>query len=141
VEPTGKHIQVILNGAVVAGTRRAQRVLETSHPPAYYIPPEDIRMEFLTRTSQATWCEWKGQAAYYSIEVGNRVVANAAWSYPHPAPGYVAIQDHIVFYPHLMDACAVDGERVQPQLGAFYGGWITRDIVGPFKGEAGSWGW
>ena len=141
VEPTGKHIQVILNGAVVAGTRRAQRVLETSHPPAYYIPPEDIRMEFLTQTSQATWCEWKGQAAYYSIGVGDRVVANAAWSYPHPAPGYAAIQDHIAFYPHLMDACTVDGERVQPQPGGFYGGWITRDIVGPFKGEAGSWGW
>jgi len=141
VEDTSKHIRVVCSGEVVAETRRAKRVLETSHPPVYYIPPEDIKMEYLRRASRTSYCEWKGQAAYYSLSVGDKQIEDAAWYYPDPTPGFEAIKDHLAFYPHLMDACYVDGERVQAQAGGFYGGWITSDIVGPFKGEPGTWGW
>lgn len=141
VEDTTKHIKVIFNGVVIAETHRAKRVLETSHPPVYYIPPDDIKMEHLVPTSRSTWCEWKGQAAYYSATVDDRQVQNAAWSYPDPTSGFEAIKGYVAFYPHLMDACYVDGEQVQAQAGGFYGGWITGDIRGPFKGEPGTWGW
>lgn len=141
VEESGQHIQVVFNGVVIADTRRAKRVLETSHPPVYYIPPEDIRMEYLEPTRHTSWCEWKGKATYYTIAVGNKVAADAAWSYAQPAAGFESIKNHIAFYPGRMEACYVDGEQVQPQPGDFYGGWITANIVGPFKGEPGSWGW
>jgi uncharacterized protein (DUF427 family) len=134
-------VRVILGGEVIADTRQAKRVLETSHPPVYYIPPDDIRMEYMTESGRSTWCEWKGQASYYSLSVGGRQVKNAAWFYPNPAPGYEVIQGHVAFYPGKMDACYVDGERVQAQPGGFYGGWITGDIVGPFKGGPGTVGW
>ncbi len=141
VEHTARHIQVVFNDVVIADTRRAKRVLETSHPPAYYISPEDIKMGYLKRTSRTTWCEWKGQAVYYTVTVGDKQVQNAAWSYPDPATGFEAISGYVAFYPHLMDACFVDGETVQAQAGGFYGGWITSDTVGPFKGGPGTWGW
>ena len=141
VEDSARHIQVVFNGVVVADTRRARRVLETSHPPVYYIPPEDIRMEYLLPSPHRTWCEWKGQAAYYHVQVGDRRAENAAWVYPRPTPGYESISGYVAFYPGRMDACTVDGELVQAQPGDFYGGWITRDIVGPFKGAAGTGGW
>jgi uncharacterized protein (DUF427 family) len=141
LEDSPKHIQVVFNGAVIADTHRAKRVLETSHPPVYYIPPEDIKLEYLSLTQQTTWCEWKGQAAYYIITVGDKQARNAAWSYPRPTPGFEAMKHYIAFYPGRMDACYVDGERVQTQAGDFYGGWITGDIVGPFKGEPGTMGW
>ena len=141
VEDTSKHIQVVFNGVVIAETRRAVRVLETSHPPVYYIPPQDIKMEHLRPASRSSYCEWKGRAAYYTLSVGEKQAENAAWYYPDPTPGLEAIEGHLAFYPHLMDACYVDGERVQAQAGGFYGGWITSDIVGPFKGESGTWGW
>jgi uncharacterized protein (DUF427 family) len=141
VEDTSKHLRVVFNGTVVAETRRAKRVLETSHPPVYYIPPEDIKMEYLSRAKRTTYCEWKGQAAYYTLSVGDKRIEDAAWYYPDPTPGFEAIKDHLAFYPDLMDACYVDGERVQAQAGGFYGGWITGDIVGPFKGEPGTWRW
>lgn len=141
VEDSIRHIRVIFNGVVIAATRRARRVLETSHPPVYYVPPEDIKMEHLVPAVRTTWCEWKGQAAYYTVSVGDRQASNAAWYYPAPTSGYEMITGYIAFYPHLMDACYVDGERVQAQAGGFYGGWITSDIVGPFKGEPGTQGW
>jgi uncharacterized protein (DUF427 family) len=141
VEDSARHVQVIFNGVVIAETRRARRVLETSHPPVYYIPPDDIKMEHLAPTDRATWCEWKGQAAYYTVSLGDKQVPNAAWCYPDPISGYEAIKGYVAFYPHLMDACYVDGERVQAQAGGFYGGWITNDIVGPLKGEPGTRGW
>lgn len=141
VEPSGKHIQVIFNGVVIADTQQAQRVLETSHPPAYYISPDDIKMEYLTPTSRTSWCEWKGQAIYYTISVGNRHAPDAGWAYPRPTAGFESIKEWITFYPGLMDTCTVDGEIVQPQPGGFYGGWITSDVVGPFKGEPGTMGW
>jgi uncharacterized protein (DUF427 family) len=141
VEDSGKHIQVVFDGIVIADTRRAKRVLETSHPPVYYIPPQDIRMEYLELTSRTSYCEWKGQAAYHDLSIDGQSVENVAWSYPDPTPGFESIKGHLAFYPHLVDACYVDGEQVQPQAGGFYGGWITSDIVGPFKGEPGTWGW
>jgi uncharacterized protein (DUF427 family) len=141
VEETARHVKVVFNGQVIADTRRARRVLETSHPPVYYIPPEDIRMEYLLETGRRTWCEWKGQASYYSLRVDGRQVENAAWFYPRPTTGYEDIQGHVAFYPGKMEACYVDGERVQAQDGDFYGGWITGGIVGPFKGRPGTVGW
>jgi uncharacterized protein (DUF427 family) len=98
-------------------------------------------MEYLVRTTQGSFCEWKGRALYYTVVVGDKQATNAAWSYPSPTPAFATIQDYLAFYPHLMDACYVNDEQVKPQPGNFYGGWITNDIVGPFKGAAGTWGW
>lgn len=141
LEDGNKHIQVIFNQIAIADTHHAMRVLETSHPPVYYIPPSNIKMEYLIRTPQSSFCEWKGLAGYYTVAVGDKQVQNAAWFYPDPTPTFAAIKDYVAFYPHLMDACYVNGEKVQPQPGNFYGGWITSDIVGPFKGSPGTWGW
>ena len=99
LEKPARHVQVVFDGEVIADTRRASRVLETSHPPVYYIPPEDIRMECLTETGRRTWCEWKGQAGYYSLGVGGEHVDNAAWFHPDPTPGHEAIRGHVAFYP------------------------------------------
>lgn len=133
LEDSARHIEVVFNGVTIADSRRTKRVLETSHPPVYYIPPADVRREYLTPTDRVTICEWKGHASYYTVAVGGKVAANAAWYYPDPTPPYAALKEYIAFYPGEMDACFVDGERVEPQPGDFYGGWITRDIVGPFK--------
>ncbi|CAF2341123.1 unnamed protein product [Rotaria sp. Silwood2] len=145
VEDTSKHIEVIFNGIVIADTRRAKRVLETSHPPTYYLPPEDVCLkEFFKPISneKSSYCEWKGVANYYTIEVNGKRAENAAWYYSKPTePQFSSIKDHIAIYASQMDECRVDGERVIPQPGQFYGGWITKDIVGPFKGEPGSMGW
>ncbi len=141
LEDTAKHVQIVFGGIVLAETRRAKRVLETSHPPVYYIPPADIQMPFLTRTARTTFCEWKGRAGYYSLQAGDREEANAAWFYPAPTLAFAALKDFVAFYPSRMDACFVDGERVQAQPGDFYGGWITGEIVGPFKGDPGTLGW
>lgn len=141
IEPTRRHLQVLLAGATIADTTRAWRILETSHPPVYYFPPEDVELQYLVKSSRQTFCEWKGAAIYYSINFEGRIVENAVWSYPNPAAGYQAIQHHFAFYPQKMDACYVDGELVRPQPGLFYGGWITSDLIGPFKGEPGSEGW
>ncbi len=141
VEDVPPRLQVIFNGVTIADTRTAKRVLETSHPPTYYLPQEDVRMEYLTEEAGGSYCEWKGRARYYTVAVGQRKAERAAWSYPDPRPGYRAIKDHIAFYAGPMDACTVDGERVEPQPGGFYGGWITANIVGPFKGGPGTMGW
>lgn len=141
VEPSNKHIHVIFNGTVIADSRSAYRVLETSHPPVYYIPPQDVRMEFLRVTARQTFCEFKGTARYFSVTVDGKQAENAAWCYPSPASGYAALKNYVAFYPQRMDGCFVDGERVTPQSGDFYGGWITCEIVGPFKGDVGTWDW
>jgi len=135
LDPSSKHIQAVFNGVVVADSRRAMRVLETSHPPVYYIPPEDARLASFAPGGRSSHCEFKGKARYYTLTVGERVEADVAWYYPDPSRGFERIKDYIALYPGRMDACYVDGE------GDFYGGWITRDIVGPFKGGAGTWGW
>jgi uncharacterized protein (DUF427 family) len=139
--PTPKHIEIVFNGVTIADSRQSWRVLETSHPPVYYLPPTDIQMAHLVRTPQGSFCEWKGKAVYYTVKVNDRQATNAGWAYPQPTPAFAAIKDYIAFYPQLMDACYVDGELARSQPGGFYGGWITDDIVGPFKGEPGSWGW
>jgi uncharacterized protein (DUF427 family) len=141
LEDSNKHIQVTFNGTVIADTRRAKRVLETSGPPVYYIPPEDVQMEYFLPTTRSTFCEWKGSASYYTIKAGDKVAPDAAWYYRHPNPGYEGITNYIAVYASRMDACYVNGEKVQPQPGDFYGGWITSDIVGPFKGSPGTLGW
>jgi uncharacterized protein (DUF427 family) len=141
LEDSTKQIQIVFNGVEIAHTQRAKRVLETSHPPVYYVPLEDIQQQYLIRTSRSTFCEWKGQSGYYTVKVGDRLAENAGWFYPSPTPDFAAIKDYVAFYPSRMDACYVDGELVTAQPGDFYGGWITQDIVGPFKGIAGSWGW
>ena len=128
-------------GVTVADTTRAFRVLETSHPPAYYIPPDDVRMEYLRPSRRHSFCEFKGRASYYDLVVGGRVVHSAAWYYPDPAPGYEAIRDHVAFYAGRLDACYLGDELVTAQAGDFYGGWVTADIEGPFKGGPGTAGW
>lgn len=141
VDPTDKRVQIVFNGVTIADTTNAKRVLETSHPPTYYIPMNDVKMDYLTPTPRRTMCEFKGQAAYYTVSVDGQTEANAAWHYPTPTERFRALKDHLCFYPSKMDACYVGGEQVQSQEGDFYGGWITSDIVGPFKGGAGTWGW
>ena len=141
VEATARHLRVEFNGVTVAETRSARRVLETSHPPVYYVPPEDVALEYLVEAPGSSWCEWKGRASYYDLVVGEERAERAAWTYQHPSPGYEAIRDHVAFYPGRVEACYVDGERVTPQPGDFYGGWITQDVVGPFKGGPGTRGW
>ena len=141
LEDSSKHIQIIFNGVTLADTRQSKRVLETSHPPVYYIPPEDIQQQYLQQTQRTTFCEWKGTTAYYTITVGDKQAENAAWYYPNPTPRFAALKNYVAVYPQQMDACYVDGEQVQSQPGDFYGGWITQDIVGPFKGGVGTWGW
>lgn len=141
LEPTSKHIRVVFNGVVIADTHSAYRVLETSHPPVYYIPPDDVDMRYIVPIAGGSWCEWKGQARYYDVVVGTRKASWAAWAYPEPTPAFEPIAHYCAFYPRPMDACFVDGEQVTPQPGNFYGGWITSDIVGPFKGEPGTNSW
>ncbi len=141
LQDTNKQIRVIFNDIVLAETNKAKRVLETSHPPGYYIPSEDIKLEHLIATPKKSWCEWKGLCQYYDISVGDKYVTHAAWRYIQPSNNFVAIQEYYAFYPSLMDACYVNDELVIPQPGGFYGGWITSDIVGPFKGEPGTMGW
>ena len=141
LDQTSKHLNIIFSGETIAETNRAFRVLETSHPPVYYFPPEDVRMEFITQNSNSSFCEWKGRASYYAIAAGDKRVENAAWFYANPTKIFAEIKNFIAFYPSKMDACYVDDELVKIQEGDFYGGWITADIVGPFKGGAGTWGW
>lgn len=141
VEPVSQRLRVVFNDVVIADTTRAYRVLETSHPPAYYIPQADIRMDLLTPTQQRTFCEFKGSASYWTITVGDRSSTNAAWMYARPATGYEAIANHLAFYAGRVDACFVGDEQVQAQAGDFYGGWITANITGPFKGGPGTRGW
>jgi len=127
---------------VVADTTRARRVLETSHPPTYYLPPEDVRTDLLAVSPRSTVCEFKGRAAYRSLVLpsGRRIV-DAAWLYPAPTPAFEAIAGYVAFYASKVDEAWVGDERVVPQSGDFYGGWVTSRVVGPFKGEPGTWGW
>ena len=142
LERSPKQIKIVFNEVTIADSCNTYRVLETSHPPVYYIPPEDIQRSYLELVASGrSFCEWKGLAGYYNLKVSDRQVLNAAWYYPQPTPEFAPLKDYIAFYPSKMDACYVDGELVKGQPGDFYGGWITSDIVGPFKGEAGSWGW
>jgi uncharacterized protein (DUF427 family) len=129
VEDTAKKVKVVFNDVVIAETTHAKRVLQNGQAPVYYIPREDIHMEYLTGTSKTSTCEFKGQAHYYDIKVGSKSIAAVAWSYPEPTKDYEGIKDYLAFYPRFMDACYVDGERVAPEPGEYLGGWVTKDIV------------
>ena len=141
LEPVTKRLRVVFNGVTVADTTRGKRILETSHPPVYYFPQDDVRLEYMSGASGGSYCEWKGQARYFSINVNDKSAERAAWSYPRPTAAFVGIRDHVALYCHLMEACFVGNEQARPQPGGFYGGWVTGGIVGPFKGEAVTAGW
>jgi len=141
VEASQKPVRVEFAGEVIAETTRAYRVLETSHPPVFYIPLEDVRGEFLRPSRRRTYCEFKGEAGYYDLVAGGREVREAAWYYPEPSARYEVLRDHVAFYPGRVDAAWVGDEQVTPQEGDFYGGWITSEIEGPFKGGPGTTGW
>ena len=141
LEPTGRRIRIVVAGETIVDTTSAWRVLETSHPPGYYIPPGDIRPGVLVPADGGSVCEWKGRAEYFSVRVGGHELANVAWAYPNPVPRFAPLAGYVAFYAGPMDRCLVDDEVVTPQPGGFYGGWITADIVGPFKGGPGTAGW
>jgi len=141
LEPVDDRLRVVHKGVTLADTTDGYRVLETSHPPTYYLPPNDIAMGHLQRERRTTMCEWKGRAIYYTVVVNGTRVAQAAWAYPTPTDRFASIADHVAFYAHKMDACYVGDERVDPQKGGFYGGWVTSRVVGPFKGGPGTLGW
>jgi uncharacterized protein (DUF427 family) len=135
VVPCERRVRLELGGEVLADSARALRVLETSHPPTVYLPLADVRGDLLTTNgARSTWCEFKGAAHYVDATVGDRRVPDVGWTYPDPVPRYEALRDHIAFYPGRMDAAWMDDEQVQAQASDFYGGWITADLVGPFKG-------
>ncbi|MFF3595599.1 DUF427 domain-containing protein [Kitasatospora indigofera] len=137
----GRLVEVWFGGRLVASTRHAVRVLETSHPPVYYLPAADVATELLTPAGAVSYCEWKGQARYWDLGVGDRRAPESAWSYPEPLPGYREIREMFAFYPGRMDRCTVDGETVRAQEGDFYGGWITAEITGPYKGGPSTTAW
>lgn len=135
------HLRIEFAGIIIAETRRAVRTLETSHPPSYYIPLEDIASGVLVPADGGSFCEWKGRARYLDVVAGGERRAGAAWSYPDPTPPFASLRDHVAFYAAAMDACYVDDECALPQPGGFYGGWITSKVAGPFKGVPGSRFW
>ncbi|MGC5582946.1 DUF427 domain-containing protein [Ornithinimicrobium sp. W1679] len=141
VDPSSSLVEVELGGRTIARTTRALRVLETSHPPTYYLPRTAFAPGVLQPAAGSSFCEWKGDAAYLDLVAGDRTAGRAAWTYPDPSPGFEPLRDHVALYPGLVDRCLVDGEVVLPQPGGFYGGWITSSVVGPFKGDPGTWGW
>ena len=141
LEPSLRHVQVWLGGVQIADTTRAYRVLETSHPPGYYLPADDFLPGSLRPASGSSVCEWKGRASYWSLSAGGITVPDAAWSYERPTLAFAPIAGYVALYAGRVDRVTLDGEVVTPQPGDFYGGWITADIVGPFKGVPGSWGW
>ncbi len=141
VDPTDDLVEIRLGDQVVARTHEALRVLETSHPPTYYLPMTAFADGVLRPATGASYCEWKGEASYLDLVTPVRTATRAGWTYRRPSPGFEALVDHVAVMPSAMDACTVAGEVVVPQEGGFYGGWITSRVVGPFKGGPGSRGW
>ncbi|NEQ55400.1 MAG: DUF427 domain-containing protein [Leptolyngbya sp. SIO3F4] len=139
VEPFSKSLRVVFNEVTVAQSNQSYRVLETSHPPVYYIPAEHVTMDLIIKSDHNSWCEFKGKASYFHLKVGEKIVHNAGWFYEQST--FPELNNCLAFYASRIDACYVDEERVQAQEGDFYGGWITSNIVGPFKGAPGTWGW
>ena len=141
VERVEARVQVVLGGEIIADTVCAWRVLETFHPPTYYLPAGDFRPGALVARLRTSFCEWKGVARYVSVQGGGRVAEDAGWTYPAPSTAYAMLRDHVAVYAGKMDACFVGEERVTPQPGGFYGGWVTGEFVGPFKGGPGTAYW
>jgi uncharacterized protein (DUF427 family) len=140
IVPDARSIRVRADGVTLADTRRSLRVLETASPPTFYLPPGDIQTDLLLPMERTTVCEWKGRARYFSVRLPTRLIETAAWSYPEPFAEFEAIRGFIAFYPNAVE-CLIDDERVRRQPGHYYGGWVTSEIVGPFKGEPGTGGW
>ena len=140
LEPVPQEIRIVFAGRTIALTRDAKRVLETTHPPVYYLPRDSFTC-IIEPSARRSFCEFKGNASYWSLREGDKVANDCAWSYPDPTPAFAALRDHLAVYPKAMDACFVDGEQVLPQPGGFYGGWVTKNLVGPFKGAPGTRGW
>lgn len=140
IDPSAERIVVRFGGQVLADSTSSLRVLETSQPPAYYLPASDVNLDLLVPAAGRSFCEWKGEASYHDAVVGSQRVDQAAWSYADPSPGFVLLVDHFAFYAQRLD-CTVDGESVVANEGTFYGGWITSNVVGPFKGGVGSGWW
>jgi uncharacterized protein (DUF427 family) len=142
LERTPRHLRVLFNGATLADTRAAYRVLETHHPPTYYLPPQDCDLELIKHSPGGeTSCEWKGSASYFDVvPAGGAAVRRRIWAYPNPTDAFKPIAGYLSFYASPFE-CFVDGERVDPQPGNFYGGWKTSEIEGPIKGGPGTWGW
>jgi uncharacterized protein (DUF427 family) len=141
LEQEPRKITVVLGGVTIAETTAALRVLETSHPPTYYLPPGDFAAGSLIPAPGSSFCEWKGLARYWTLQGGGRTAERAGWSYPDPTAGFVDLVDHVALYCAAVDRCEVGGEQAEPQPGGFYGGWVTSWVVGPFKGEPGTLGW
>jgi len=141
VESSAERVQLVLGGQTIVDTTQSVRVLETSHPPVYYVPRFAFAPGSLEPAPGSSFCEFKGVAGYLTVRGGSAVADGAAWYYPEPSPGFEALIGMIAVYPGRMDSVEVDGERVLPQAGGFYGGWITSRVVGPFKGEPGTLGW
>ena len=141
VEPSHERVEVWLGEVRIAASTRSLRVLETSHPPTYYLPVDDFQPGALLATEGSSWCEFKGRATYFDVHGADAVAPRAAWTYPTPSPGFERIAGYVAVMPGAMQRCTVDGEVVRAQEGGFYGGWITARVVGPFKGGPGSWGW
>lgn len=139
--PDARRVRIELGGQVIFDGTGAMRMLETFHPPTWYLPPSGFPPGALRPAAGASVCEWKGRARYFDLVAGERIASRAAWCYPDPAPAFVAIAGHVAVYAGRVDGCFVDGERVTPQPGDFYGGWITADVLGPFKGAPGTAGW
>ncbi|MEM9338201.1 MAG: DUF427 domain-containing protein [Bacteroidota bacterium] len=141
LERSTKHIRIVYNDQVIADSNQNFRVLETSHPPTYYLPVAACASGVLQPVAGNSFCEFKGMAHYYDIQVGERIAKRCAWGYKDPSRGFEELANTVCVYAHLMDSCFVNDEKVQPQEGDFYGGWITKEVVGPFKGAPGTWGW
>ena len=141
VEPVSDYITVFHLGQELVSTNLAVRVLETSHPPSYYLPISDFAEGVLVPTEGKTLCEFKGAASYFDIVVGDTIIPNAAWTYENPAKGFESLEGKVALYASRVDQCRVGDEVVMAQEGDFYGGWITSNIVGPFKGPPGTLGW
>lgn len=134
-------VEVVFGGVTICETSHSLQVLETSHPPTYYLPRSSFHPGVLQPAAGSSFCEWKGTASYLDLHGGDQIATRAAWHYPTPTLAFAALTDHIALYPQLMDECRVNGERATPQPGGFYGGWITSAVSGPFKGVPGSSGW
>ena len=139
LEPDARRVEVRVGDTSIAQTSNAVRILETASPPTFYLPRADVRVELIPADGTSR-CEWKGAAQYWNVALGGQVVERAAWSYPDPFEEFADLAGYVSFYPARF-ACTVGGAAVQPQPGRFYGGWVTPELVGPFKGEPGSEGW
>lgn len=141
LEPHKGHVRIVHKGIILADSNKALRILETSHPPTYYLPLEDIQKQYLVPGFGRSYCEWKGVAAYYKLVMEGEEIEKVGWYYANPKPRYVGLKDYVCFYASKLDDCLVNDEKVQFQEGDFYGGWITSNLKGPFKGGPGTFGW